>query len=75
VVTGQYEGDETKRREAFRLAMQLRANYIDVELEISILSNKLRFLAQKVSIGKYHLILLFENPECKEPSQPKNLSC
>ncbi|KAH8507421.1 hypothetical protein H0E87_009818 [Populus deltoides] len=30
----QYEGDETKRREALRLAMQLRANYIDVELEI-----------------------------------------
>ncbi|XP_011048881.1 PREDICTED: bifunctional 3-dehydroquinate dehydratase/shikimate dehydrogenase, chloroplastic-like isoform X2 [Populus euphratica] len=30
----QYEDDETKRREALRLAMQLRANYIDFELEI-----------------------------------------
>ncbi|KAG6775147.1 hypothetical protein POTOM_018578 [Populus tomentosa] len=34
VVTCQYEGDETKRQEALRLAMQLRANSIDVELEI-----------------------------------------
>ncbi|KAJ6918360.1 hypothetical protein NC651_012563 [Populus alba x Populus x berolinensis] len=31
---GQCEGDETKRREALRLAMQLRANHIDVELGI-----------------------------------------
>jgi len=65
----QYEGDETKRREALRLAMQLRANYIDVELEVSILSNKLRFLVQNVSIGKYHLILLFGSPE------PPSLYC
>lgn len=65
----QYEGDETKRREALRLAMQLRANYIDVELEVSILSNKLRFLVQKVSIGKYHLRLLFGSPE------PPSLYC
>lgn len=66
---GQYEGDETKRREALRLAMQLRASYIDVELEVSILSNKLRFLVQKFSIGKYHLILLFGGPE------PPSLYC
>jgi len=65
----QYEGDETKRREALRLAMQLRANYIDVELEVSILSNKLRFQVQNVSIGKYHLILLFGSPE------PPSLYC
>ncbi|XP_057960560.1 bifunctional 3-dehydroquinate dehydratase/shikimate dehydrogenase, chloroplastic-like [Malania oleifera] len=32
---GQYEGDETKRQDALRLAMQLGANYIDVELEVA----------------------------------------
>ncbi|KDP23584.1 hypothetical protein JCGZ_23417 [Jatropha curcas] len=32
---GQYEGDETKRQDALRLAMQLGANYVDVELEVA----------------------------------------
>ncbi|KAI4303531.1 hypothetical protein MLD38_039145 [Melastoma candidum] len=32
---GQYEGDEKKRQDALRLAMQLGANYIDVELEVA----------------------------------------
>jgi len=31
---GQYEGDESKRQDALRLAMQLGAHYIDVELEV-----------------------------------------
>jgi 3-dehydroquinate dehydratase len=31
---GQYEGDETKRQDALRLAMELGADYIDVELEV-----------------------------------------
>ena len=31
---GQYEGDENKRQDALRLAMELGANYIDVELEV-----------------------------------------
>lgn len=36
---GQYEGDETKRQDALRLAMELGADYIDVELEVSKLLN------------------------------------
>uniref|UniRef100_A0A2N9IW41 shikimate dehydrogenase (NADP(+)) n=1 Tax=Fagus sylvatica TaxID=28930 RepID=A0A2N9IW41_FAGSY len=32
---GQYEGDENKRQDALRLAMELGANYIDVELEVA----------------------------------------
>lgn len=32
---GQYEGDETKRQDALRLAMELGANYIDIELEVA----------------------------------------
>ncbi|XP_059439089.1 bifunctional 3-dehydroquinate dehydratase/shikimate dehydrogenase, chloroplastic-like [Corylus avellana] len=32
---GQYEGDETKRQDALRLAMELGADYIDVELEVA----------------------------------------
>ncbi|MBA0880333.1 hypothetical protein Goshw_008741 [Gossypium schwendimanii] len=30
---GQYDGDESKRREALRLAMELGADYIDIELK------------------------------------------
>ena len=33
---GQYEGDETKRQDALRLAMELGADYIDVELQVAI---------------------------------------
>ncbi|KAI4301862.1 hypothetical protein L6164_035100 [Bauhinia variegata] len=32
---GQYEGDETKRLDALRLAMELGADYVDVELEVA----------------------------------------
>nr|WME87916.1 shikimate dehydrogenase [Bergenia purpurascens] len=32
---GQYEGDENKRQDALRLAMELGANYINVELEVA----------------------------------------
>lgn len=32
---GQYEGDEAKRQEALRLAMELGADYIDVELQVA----------------------------------------
>ncbi|KAK9291764.1 hypothetical protein L1049_019714 [Liquidambar formosana] len=32
---GQYEGDEKKRQDALRLAMELGASYIDVELEVA----------------------------------------
>lgn len=32
---GKYEGDEANRLDAFRLAMQLGANYVDVELEVA----------------------------------------
>ncbi|GAB2287369.1 hypothetical protein Dimus_021749 [Dionaea muscipula] len=32
---GQYEGDENKRREALQLAMELGADYIDVELQVA----------------------------------------
>ncbi|XP_043720623.1 bifunctional 3-dehydroquinate dehydratase/shikimate dehydrogenase, chloroplastic-like [Telopea speciosissima] len=32
---GQYEGDETRRLDALRLAMELGANYIDVELQVA----------------------------------------
>ncbi|KAI6692533.1 hypothetical protein NL676_020243 [Syzygium grande] len=32
---GQYEGDEGKRQDALRLAMQFGAHYIDVELEVA----------------------------------------
>jgi 3-dehydroquinate dehydratase/shikimate dehydrogenase len=31
---GQYEGDETKRQDALRLAMEFGADYIDIELEV-----------------------------------------
>lgn len=31
---GRYNGDESKRREALRLAMELGADYIDVELKV-----------------------------------------
>ncbi|XVE90155.1 hypothetical protein DITRI_Ditri20bG0055200 [Diplodiscus trichospermus] len=32
---GQYEGDETKRQDVLRLAIELEANYVDVELEVA----------------------------------------
>lgn len=32
---GEYEGDDGSRLEALRLAMQLGADYIDVELKVS----------------------------------------
>ncbi|KAI9084312.1 hypothetical protein K1719_033654 [Acacia pycnantha] len=32
---GQYEGDETRRQNALRLAMELGADYIDVELQVA----------------------------------------
>ncbi|OMO55297.1 Dehydroquinase class I [Corchorus olitorius] len=32
---GHYEGDETKRLDALRLAMDLGANYVDIELEVA----------------------------------------
>ncbi|XVE62587.1 hypothetical protein DITRI_Ditri06bG0130400 [Diplodiscus trichospermus] len=32
---GQYDGDESKRQEALRLAMELGADYIDVELKVA----------------------------------------
>ncbi|MBA0554947.1 hypothetical protein Golob_014019 [Gossypium lobatum] len=32
---GQYDGDESKRREALRLAMELGADYIDIELKVA----------------------------------------
>lgn len=35
---GQYEGDENKRQDALRLAMELGASYIDVELEVTLSS-------------------------------------
>ena len=33
---GQYEGDEKKRQEALILAMELGADYIDVELKVGM---------------------------------------
>ncbi|CAL5380978.1 unnamed protein product [Camellia sinensis] len=33
--SGQYEGDENKRQDALRLAMELGADYIDVELQVA----------------------------------------
>lgn len=33
---GQYEGDETSRLDALRLAMELGADYIDVELQVAL---------------------------------------
>lgn len=32
---GQYDGDENKRRSALRKAMELGADYVDVELKVS----------------------------------------
>lgn len=32
---GQYEGDDNKRFDALRLAMELGADYIDIELKVS----------------------------------------
>ncbi|GAV64203.1 DHquinase_I domain-containing protein/Shikimate_DH domain-containing protein/Shikimate_dh_N domain-containing protein [Cephalotus follicularis] len=32
---GQYEGDENKRQDALRVAMELGASYIDIELEVA----------------------------------------
>ncbi|XVF42543.1 hypothetical protein PTKIN_Ptkin01aG0371900 [Pterospermum kingtungense] len=32
---GKYQGDENKRQDALRLAMELGANYIDIELEVA----------------------------------------
>lgn len=32
---GQYDGDESTRQEALRLAMELGADYIDVELQVA----------------------------------------
>lgn len=43
---GQYEGDETERQYVLRLAMQFGANYVDVELEVYILPDKLQFPLQ-----------------------------
>lgn len=33
---GKYDGDESKRQNALRLAMELGADYIDVELQVVI---------------------------------------
>lgn len=33
---GQYKGDDNKRQDALRLAMELGADYIDVELQVGI---------------------------------------
>lgn len=35
---GQYEGDENKRLDVLRLAMELGADYIDVELQVTIVN-------------------------------------
>ncbi|XP_065853587.1 bifunctional 3-dehydroquinate dehydratase/shikimate dehydrogenase, chloroplastic-like [Euphorbia lathyris] len=57
---GQYEGDETKRQDALRLAMQLGANYVDVELEVahdfinSIYGKKPEIFKVIVSSHNYH---------------------
>lgn len=34
---GQYDGDEKDRLDALRLAMELGADYIDVELQVPLL--------------------------------------
>lgn len=34
---GHYEGDESKRQNALRLAMELGAHYVDVELQVDTL--------------------------------------
>lgn len=36
---GQYEGDEKERLDVLRLAMELGAEYIDVELQVTIIKN------------------------------------
>lgn len=37
---GQYEGDENERQDVLRLAMELGADYVDVELQVTILINE-----------------------------------
>ena len=34
---GQYDGDENQRLEVLRLAMELGADYVDVELQVTFL--------------------------------------
>lgn len=34
---GQYDGDENERLEVLRLAMELGADYVDVELQVNFL--------------------------------------
>jgi len=38
-----YEGDENQRLDALRLAMELEADYIDVELKVCLFSNQITF--------------------------------
>jgi 3-dehydroquinate dehydratase/shikimate dehydrogenase len=33
---GQYDGDENKRQKALQLAMELGADFIDIELKVSL---------------------------------------
>ena len=40
---GMYEGDENQRLDALRLAMELEADYIDVELKVCLFSNQITF--------------------------------
>lgn len=46
---GQYEGDETKRQDALRLAMELGADYIDVELQVVIQSGQFSIVGEKLN--------------------------
>lgn len=39
---GQYEGDENSRMDALRLAMELGADYVDIELKVVFLSMNLK---------------------------------
>lgn len=45
---GQYEGDENERLDVLRLAMELGADYIDVELQVIIV----------VFDANYHMVFL-----------------
>lgn len=49
---GMYDGDENKRLDALRVAMELGADYVDVELQVHLLSHYLLYMsASYISIN------------------------
>lgn len=82
---GQYDGDENKRQEALRLAMELGSDFIDVELKVQLLTicriyfnveNVLSSYASEQVIELFNLLLkvaqeFFSSIQGKKPEKVK----